>query len=115
MFPEIVNEGNFLGTTKSELGLGNIKVINVCQHDTASAVGVFPLKNFLFISCGTWPLIGTELNEPILNEQAIKFNLTNESGHSGTTRLLKNCTGLWVIQELKRNYEERGLTILAKK
>ena len=54
-------------------------------------------------------MIGTELNEPILNEQAIKFNLTNESGHSGTTRLLKNCTGLWVIQELKRNYEEEGI------
>ncbi|MDU2663326.1 MAG: rhamnulokinase family protein [Clostridium perfringens] len=110
MFPEIVNEGNFLGTTKSELGLGKIKVINVCQHDTASAVVSVPFeKNFLFISCGTWSLIGTELNEPILNEQAIKFNLTNESGHSGTTRLLKNCTGLWVIQELKRNYEEEGL------
>ncbi len=90
MFPEMVNEGNFLGTTKSELGLGNIKVINVCQHDTASAVVSVPFeKNFLFISCGTWSLIGTELNEPILNEQAIKFNLTNESGHSGTTRLLK--------------------------
>lgn len=111
MFPKIVNEGNFLGITKSELGLGNIKVINVCQHDTASAVVSVPCeKNILFISCGTWSLIGTELNEPILNEQAINFNLTNESGHSGTTRLLKNCTGLWLIQELKRNYEEDGIS-----
>ena len=110
MFPQIVKEGNFLGTTKPELGLGDIKVINVCEHDTASAVVSVPSeKDFLFISCGTWSLIGTELKEPILSENAMKFNLTNESGHSGTTRLLKNCTGLWLIQELKRNYEEDGV------
>lgn len=54
-------------------------------------------------------MIGTELKEPILSKDAMKFNLTNESGHSGSTRLLKNCTGLWLIQELKRNYEEDGV------
>ena len=110
IFPKIVGEGNCLGIIKPELGFGKMKVINVCQHDTASAFISIPSENrFLFISCGTWSLIGTELNNPILSEEAMKFNLTNESGYNRTTRLLKNCTGLWLIQELKRNYEEEGI------
>lgn len=107
LFPPIVKEGTILGKVKSEIGIGNISVINVCQHDTASAVLSVPAEEqFLFISCGTWSLIGTELQKPLLNEQAQTFNLTNESGYNGTTRLLKNCTGLWIIQELKQNYED---------
>lgn len=107
LFPNIKNEGTVLGVVKPELGLGNLSVVNVCQHDTASAVVSVPAnQEFLFISCGTWSLIGTETPSPVLNERAQSFNLTNESGNNGTTRLLKNCTGLWIVQELKRNYEE---------
>lgn len=109
LFPKIEKEGTILGQVKPELGLGNLQVVNVCQHDTASAVVSVPAdQEFLFISCGTWSLIGTEIQSPVLNEAAQSFNLTNESGNNGTTRLLKNCTGLWIVQELKRNYEEAG-------
>jgi len=109
LFPEIVDEGNILGPIKPTLNLGNARVINVCQHDTASAVLSIPAeKPFLFISCGTWSLIGTELDHPILNKKAMEYNLTNESGYGKTTEFLKNCTGLWIIQELKRNYQADG-------
>lgn len=111
LFPKIVNEGHFLGVTQIKLGVGNIPVINVCQHDTASAVLSIPsVEPSLFISCGTWSLIGTELSEPILTETAQSFNLTNESGHDDSTCLLKNCTGLWIIQEFRRNLAAKGET-----
>ncbi|CAJ1190718.1 L-Rhamnulokinase [Companilactobacillus paralimentarius] len=110
LLPEIVDEGNQLGSIRKNLNLGDIQVINVCQHDTASAVLSIPATSpFLFISCGTWSLVGTELNHPILNEKALKYNLTNESGFNKTTEFLKNCTGLWIVQELRRNYHEAGI------
>ncbi|WP_338232580.1 rhamnulokinase [Companilactobacillus muriivasis] len=112
MFPEIVDEGNQLGYVKKSFNLGDIQVINVCQHDTASAVLSIPATGpFLFISCGTWSLVGTELNHPILNKKALKYNLTNESGFNKTTEFLKNCTGLWIVQEMKRNYFEEGIDL----
>lgn len=105
LFPPLVSEGNRLGVTKPELGVGEIAVINVCQHDTASAVVSVPAEApFLFISCGTWSLIGTEAAQPIVSDTAYRLNLTNESGQNKTTRLLKNCTGLWVVQELRREF-----------
>jgi len=110
LFPKLVADGNVLGPIKKELGLGEVKVINVCQHDTASAVLSIPAEDpFLFISCGTWSLVGTELNHPVLNQRAREYNLTNETGFGKTTELLKNCTGLWIVQELKRNYQEAGI------
>lgn len=110
LFPEIVNEGHRLGFIKESFDLPDVEVINVCSHDTASAVVSVPShQDFLFVSCGTWSLIGTELETPVLNEHAKKYNLTNESGHAHTTRFLKNATGLWIIQELKRQYESEGL------
>lgn len=110
LFPDIVTEGNQLGKLKSSFGLPAIEVINVCEHDTASAVLSVPSnQNFLFISCGTWSLVGTELKKPVVTQKAQNYNLTNESGNNKTTRFLKNCTGLWIIQELKRNYAEQGI------
>lgn len=110
MLPPIVNEGTQLGSIRKSLNFGDIKVINVCQHDTASAVLSIPAqKPFLFISCGTWSLVGTELDHPILNKKALEYNLTNESGFDKTTEFLKNCTGLWIVQELKRNYQADGM------
>lgn len=111
ILPELVDAKHVVGYTKPELGLGKIKVINVCEHDTASAVVSVPNnQNFLFISCGTWSLIGTELLEPIITKEAYNYNLTNESGINRSTRFLKNLTGLWIIQELRRNFEEVGRT-----
>lgn len=107
--PPLVQEGNVLGRLKPELGFEAIPVINICAHDTASAVVSVPSKqNFLFISCGTWSLVGTEIKAPVTNEKAFSYNLTNESGINQTTRFLKNCTGLWIIQEVKRQLAAQG-------
>lgn len=110
LFPELVEEGHVLAELRSELNLGSIKVVNVCEHDTASAVASVPVeqKKFLFISSGTWSLIGTELAYPLVNEESLKFNFTNELGQQGTTTFLKNCTGLWIVEELRRDFEARG-------
>lgn len=109
LFPPLVDAGALLGQTKSTFEFSPIDVYNVCAHDTASAVVSIPSnQKFLFVSCGTWSLVGTELAAPILNEKAAQYNLTNESGINGTTRFLKNCTGLWIIQEFQRNLAARG-------
>lgn len=109
LFPQLVDEGHEVGFLKEEFGLGQIPVVNVCSHDTASAVVSIPsTTDFLFISCGTWSLIGTELEEPIMTEKSYSYNLTNESGINKSTRFLKNLTGLWIIQEVKREFEELG-------
>jgi rhamnulokinase/L-fuculokinase len=107
IFPEIVNEGTHVGQLLPELGLKSIPVVHVCSHDTASAF-VNATDDAYFISCGTWSLIGVEKNEPALTETVRKFNMTNESGIDETTRLLKNITGLWIIQELKRDFTRLG-------
>lgn len=109
LLPPLVDAKHLAGVTKPELGVGAIKVINVCEHDTASAVVSVPNnQNFLFISCGTWSLIGTELEAPVITEEAYQYNLTNESGINRTTTFLKNLTGLWIIQELQRNLAAAG-------
>ncbi|MBU3196667.1 rhamnulokinase [Clostridium algidicarnis] len=113
IFPEIISSGTEIGTIKDELIEElqiNIKtVIAVCGHDTASAVVAVPSKKpFIFISCGTWSLLGTELKEPLINEKSMKYNITNETGVDGTTTFLKNIRGLWLIQETKRYFERKG-------
>ncbi|SJZ56964.1 L-fuculokinase [Pilibacter termitis] len=109
ILPEIVQEGNHLGKVKREFINQEVEVLNISAHDTASAVVSVPAQErFLFISCGTWSLVGTELEQPVLSEKAYEYNFSNETGQGGTTRFLKNCTGLWIVQELKRNFEERG-------
>lgn len=109
LFPQLVDEGHQVGYLKEEFGLGQIPVINVCGHDTASAVVSIPsTSDFLFISCGTWSLIGTELANPVMTDKSYSYNLTNESGIEKSTRFLKNLTGLWIIQEVKKEFEELG-------
>ena len=107
------NEGLIGRITKEiseELEIPEIPVISVCAHDTASAVVSIPTqeKDFLFISSGTWSLIGSELERPIINDKSYGYNITNESGINGSTRFLKNITGLWLIQETKRQFEKEG-------
>lgn len=113
LFPEMINSGTEIGLIKEELAEElNIErkvVIAVCEHDTASAVAAIPSNDeFLFLSCGTWSLFGTELSEPLINEKTLKYNLTNETGINNTTRFLKNIKGLWLIQETKRQFEREG-------
>ena len=84
-------------------------VVSVASHDTASAVVASPLgPGSAFLSSGTWSLLGVELDQPVLTEEARADNLTNEAGFGGTTRLLKNVMGLWLLQECRRAWELEG-------
>jgi rhamnulokinase len=96
--------GRVLGNWKKNK---NAEVISSCGHDTQAAMVAVPAKekDFLFLSSGTWSLLGTELDAPVLAEEARNFNLSNEVGYGGKTAFLKNLIGLWVIQELKREWD----------
>ena len=87
------------------------EVIAVGSHDTASAVAAIPGldEHSAYISSGTWSLVGVERTEPLINEEARQFNVTNEGGVYGTIRLLKNVSGLWLLQECQRRWNEEGL------
>ncbi|GAC1615486.1 MAG: rhamnulokinase family protein [Ktedonobacteraceae bacterium] len=103
--------GLLLPAICSEVGLPSLPVIAVAEHDTASAVAAVPAANadFAYLSCGTWSLLGTETTGPLINEQALSFNVTNEGGVNGTSRLLKNVTGLWLLQECRRIWRNEGM------
>ncbi len=113
-FPEIVPGGTVIGKLSdeicSELDVPAKNVIAVSSHDTASAVAAVPTseKDFVFISCGTWSLFGTELDAPVISELSQKYNITNETGYNNTTRFLKNIIGLWLIQETRRQFKREG-------
>lgn len=111
---DIVKPGEQIGQLSdaivSELGVPAAKVIASASHDTASAVVSVPSleEDFVFISCGTWSLMGTELKKPIMDQKSKDFNITNEGGYDYTTRYLKNIMGLWLIQETRRQLARMG-------
>ena len=94
----------------NELGTGRIPVVAPACHDTGSAVVAIPAegKNFAWISSGTWSILGVEVDQPIVNEQTLKYNFTNEGGVFGTWRLSKNVMGLWILQECRRTWARHG-------
>jgi rhamnulokinase len=102
--------GSLRGAVRDELGLGAIPVIAVAEHDTGSAVAAIPAlqRPFAYLICGTWSLMGTEVDQPVMNERALQLNFTNEGGVGGTYRLLKNIMGLWILQESKREWDRLG-------
>ena len=108
MMQKVVPHGTVIGSVNVEIcketGLAEIPVIAVGSHDTASAVGACPLPgdNAAYISSGTWSLIGIESKKPIINDTTFKYNITNEGGICGTFRVLKNLTGLWLLQAYHR-------------
>ena len=114
IFPKLVLPGTKIGKLKEEiceeLGIDEKLLIAVAGHDTASAVVAVPAceKDFSYISCGTWSLFGTELDKPCINEKSAQMNITNEVGYNGTTRFLKNISGLWMIQETRRQFKREG-------
>jgi rhamnulokinase len=122
-FLEIIQPGTILGNIKKELadeiGLSpNTRVIAGACHDTASAIAAVPVNmtdyksgDWAYLSSGTWSIIGVELEEPIINENVLKYNFTNEGGINGTIRFLKNITGLWLVQECKRLWDKSGLNL----
>ncbi len=86
----------------------DMKVILPATHDTGSAVISVPeLEDTIYISSGTWSLIGVENHFPICVPKALEYNFTNEGGLDYRFRFLKKFMGLWMIQEVKRNYDDR--------
>ncbi len=114
IFCPIIQPGEVYGTLKPELceefRIEPVPVYACCSHDTASAVMAVPTtdEHFAFLSCGTWTLFGTELRHAVVTEEALETGLTNEGGYGGTTTLLKNIMGLWLIQETRRYYKKQG-------
>ena len=102
--------GKLLPQVLEETGKTDAEVVTVASHDTASAVIAVPTQedDFIFISSGTWSLMGTELHAPLINEDSAKYDFTNEGGACGTIRFLKNIMGLWLIQESRRQWKREG-------
>lgn len=113
-FPEMVMPGTVIGNMNPELLTQPFKdvvqVVAVAGHDTASAVAAVPAKDkhFAYLSSGTWSLMGIEIAEPIISEQSAAWNFTNEGGIEGTTRFLKNITGLWIYEQCKKEWASEG-------
>jgi rhamnulokinase len=104
--------GPLLGEVLAETGLPSAAVLTaVGSHDTASAVVGVPAEGdrFAYVSCGTWALVGVELDAPVLTEASRAANFTNEGGVDGRVRYLRNLTGLWLLQESLRVWERAGL------
>ncbi|MBM4073459.1 MAG: rhamnulokinase [Planctomycetes bacterium] len=112
----IVPPGTVLGPLRTSVataaGIVSVPVIAPATHDTASAVAAVPARGnaWAYISSGTWSLMGAELPSPLVSDKALAFNFTNEGGVCGTTRLLKNVMGLWLVQECRRAWERDGHT-----
>ncbi|MBH0110352.1 rhamnulokinase [Salinibacterium sp. NG22] len=112
LFPELVTPGTTLGPVRDKLGI-RADVVAVGSHDTASAVVAVPATNddFAYISCGTWGLVGVELNSPVLTEASRAANFTNEGGVDGRVRYLHNVMGLWLLSECVRDWQKDDASV----
>lgn len=116
LFQEIVKPGSILGNLSSEIsketGMREVPVIAVASHDTASAVAAVPScgRDWSYISSGTWSLMGVETDHPVINDESFMSNFTNEGGVQGRWRVLKNISGMWLLQECRRVWGLKGST-----
>lgn len=113
LMQEIIYPGTVIGELTAELAAevgGNAKVVAIGSHDTASAVASIKDdgSDWAFISSGTWSLMGTPSKEPIISKVALESDFTNEGMTDGRIRFLKNITGLWLIQQLVKEWEQEG-------
>lgn len=113
LLPEIVPPGTVIGHIHERLaekvGLNRARLVSVGSHDTASAYAAAPVENpdeALIISSGTWSLVGKLIPEPITSPHTMAMNISNEGG-IGNIRFLKNCMGMWIVQELRRVWRIR--------
>ncbi len=117
----VITPGTSLGAMRPAVieatGLANVNVVVPGTHDTASAVMAVPAvsrpgerPDWCYISSGTWSLMGVETPAPIINDLCLSLNFTNEGGVGGTTRVLKNIVGLWLVQECRRHWGQEGIT-----
>jgi len=109
----IVEPGSIVGTLLPDIAgrssLQRTTVIAPACHDTGSAVAAIPAcDGTAFLSSGTWSLLGTELGSPVITSEALRLNFTNEGGVNGTTRLLKNVMGLWMLQGCRQSWSAQG-------
>jgi rhamnulokinase len=116
ILPELRAPGDVVGLVLPDVAAGvgvdyEVPVIAVGSHDTASAVVGVPAEAgapFAYISSGTWSLVGVELDEPVLSDEAMDANFTNEGGVDGTVRFLRNVMGLWVLSQTMQAWSARG-------
>lgn len=122
ILPDLIDAGTDLGPIRAslaaELGIDPVRVIATAGHDTAAAVAAVPAKpgpgstperpDWCYLSSGTWSLMGVETASPVINDVTYQYNFTNEGGVAGTTRLLKNIMGLWLVQECRRTWAKAG-------
>jgi rhamnulokinase len=117
LFTDLVDPGATIGKVTDEvgeqIGVPGLTVTAVGSHDTASAVVGVPMQtdDAAYISCGTWGLVGLELDAPVLTDEARNANFTNEGGVDGRTRFLTNVMGTWLISETLREWEREGLAV----
>jgi len=117
--PDIFPPFNKIGTTVGKVlkchsestGVGQVPVILVAGHDTASAITAVPKQKSseVCISSGTWSVVGTTINSPLINDEVLKSQFNNEAGYEGTM-LVKNITGLWILQKCMREWQKKGIT-----
>ena len=121
ILPDLIDPGTELGPVRhsvlDELGIAHpVTVFVPGTHDTASAVAAVPVRgthassppDWCYLSSGTWSLLGVEVPAPVITEATRRANFTNEGGVAGTTRLLKNIMGLWLVQECRRTWARQG-------
>ena len=112
--PELVMPGTVVGALTDgvcrECGVPGMPVVAVAGHDTASAVAAVPAEGerFAYLSSGTWSLMGIEVPRPIITDESRRLNFTNEGGVEGTTRFLKNITGMWLLEQCRREWRRAG-------
>ncbi len=114
VFAEVVRPATVLGALLEEVAerthLRRTVVVAPATHDTGSAVAAVPFRSpdAVYISSGTWSLVGIELAAPLIDDRTFAANLTNEGGAAGTFRLLRNVNGLWLLHECRRAWAQEG-------
>ena len=119
VFGPLVDPGTDLGPLRpdvaKETGLSGVRVVVPGTHDTASAVAAVPAleppcsqPDWCYVGLGTWALVGAEIDQPLVTPECLSLNFTNEGGVGGTTRLLKNVCGLWLVQQCRASWQRAG-------
>jgi len=116
LMQELVLPGTIVGTLTDaiakETGIGKIPVVTVGAHDTASAIASVPAEgaNWAYLSSGTWSLMGIETQQPLIDKETSAMNFTNEGGIEGTFRFLKNITGMWLLEQCRKEWEQENFS-----
>lgn len=110
LLPALAEPGTVIGTLQKEASvpLAGTPIVAPACHDTGSAFAAVPSGRTAFLSSGTWSLLGAELVAPLITTRALELDFTNEGGVCGTTRLLKNISGLWLLQSCRRSWAAAG-------